>query len=94
MTDAPDILFLKDTDGDGRADERRVILTGFATDRSTQLRANDPTLGLDGLVHVAGGLSGGKVTSPLLPGRPALDLARVDLRFDPDTGAFEADDGK
>src|ERR1043165_2480845 len=28
----PDILFLKDTNGDGKADERRVVFTGFAKD--------------------------------------------------------------
>ena len=31
VTAAPDILFLKDTDGDGRADEKRVVLTGFSS---------------------------------------------------------------
>ncbi|HVV99034.1 MAG TPA: hypothetical protein VHB77_01770, partial [Planctomycetaceae bacterium] len=31
VTCAPDVLFLKDTDGDGRADESRVLLTGFST---------------------------------------------------------------
>src|SRR3954468_14600118 len=29
VTAAPDLLFLKDTDGDGKADLRRVVLTGF-----------------------------------------------------------------
>src|SRR5207244_292354 len=29
VTAAPDILFFKDTDSDGRADERRVLLDGF-----------------------------------------------------------------
>ena len=27
---APDLLFLKDTDGDGKADQRQVVFTGFA----------------------------------------------------------------
>ena len=30
---APDLLYLKDTDGDGKADVRRVVFTGFGTDR-------------------------------------------------------------
>ena len=30
VTCAPDILYLADTDGDNRADVRRVVLTGFA----------------------------------------------------------------
>ena len=29
VTSAPDILFMKDTNGDGKADERRVLYTGF-----------------------------------------------------------------
>ena len=29
---APDLLYLKDTDGDGKADLRRVVFTGFGTD--------------------------------------------------------------
>ena len=94
VTDAPELLYLEDTDGDGRADSREVVLTGFATDRSTQLRVNDPTLGLDGWIYLAGGLSGGSVTSPRHPGRAAADLKRKDLRFHPYTGAFETVDGK
>ena len=39
VTAAPDILFLKDNDGDGRADERRVLLTGFG-EGNQQLRVN------------------------------------------------------
>jgi len=35
----PDILYLKDTDGDGRADERRVVLPGFAEGRQAAERA-------------------------------------------------------
>ena len=94
VTDAPDVLYLKDENRDGLADRREVVLTGFATDRSTQLRVNDPTVGLDGWIYLAGGLSGGKVTSPRNPVHPAVDLKRMDLRFHPGTGAFEATDGK
>ena len=36
---APDILFLQDTDGDGRADRREVLLTGFG-EGNQQLRVN------------------------------------------------------
>ena len=32
VTCAPDIWFLKDTTGDGRADVRQIVLTGFGTD--------------------------------------------------------------
>lgn len=94
VTDAPDLFYLEDRDGDGRAETRRVVLTGFATDRSTQLRVNDPTLGPDGWIWLAGGLSGGKVRAPGAPGLSPVDLSGMDLRFDPCSGAFETVDGK
>ena len=74
VTCAPDVLFFKDTDGDGKADERRVLLTGFATGGSTQLRVNCPTPGPDGWIYFAAGLSGGEITAPDHPGRPALKM--------------------
>ena len=45
VTCAPDLLYLKDTNGDGVADERRVVLTGFDATRTAQLRFSHPTLG-------------------------------------------------
>lgn len=93
VTCAPDILYLLDRDGDGRADERRVLFTGFSTAGSTQLRVSHPSLGLDGYIYVAGGLTGGKVTSPGAPGRPPVEFRRADFRFRPDTAEGEAVDG-
>ncbi len=93
VTCAPDILYLQDTDGDGRADERNVLLTGFSTAGSTQLRVSHPTLGPDGWIYVTSGLTGGKISNPQQPQRPPVELKRTDLRFRPDTGEFEAADG-
>lgn len=94
VTCAPDVLYLKDTNRDGRADLRKVVLTGFATNGSTQLRVSHPTLGPDGWIYLAGGLVGGKVTSPDHPNQPPLDLSRHDVRFRPDTHEYEPTDGK
>jgi putative membrane-bound dehydrogenase-like protein len=93
VTCAPDVLYFEDTDGDGHADVRRVVLTGFATTGSTQLRVNAPIVGPDGRIWLASGLSGGNITSPDHPELPALAL-KSDLRFDPETGAFDAVDGR
>ena len=47
LTCAPDIWFLKDTTGDGKADVRKVVLTGFGIKSSSeQLRVAHPTLGV------------------------------------------------
>lgn len=93
VTAAPDVWWLADTNGDHQADVRTLLLTGFATNASSQLRANDPTLGPDGWVYVAGGLRGGKVSSPRRPG-VVVDTDKGDLRFRPDTGELELVAGK
>ncbi len=93
VTCAPDVLYLKDTDGDGHADERRVLLTGFDTKGSTQLRVNAPTLGADGWIYLAAGLSGGSVTAPSHPERAPVKMTS-DVRFHPDTMVVENVDGR
>jgi putative membrane-bound dehydrogenase-like protein len=91
VTAAPDLLFLKDTDGDGRADERRVLFTGFA-EGNQQLRANGLLWGLDGWVYGANGRSDGDVHRPGETNR--VSLRGHDFRFRPDTGDFEAIAGR
>src|SRR5262249_56384433 len=93
VTCAPDVLFLRDTDGDGQADERRVLFTGFATTGSTQLRVSHPTLSVDNWVYLTSGLTGGRVVSPAAPDRPPVVLGRADFRFRPDGGAGGPADG-
>jgi putative membrane-bound dehydrogenase-like protein len=91
VTAAPDILFLRDTNGDGRADHRTVILTGFA-EGNQQLRVNGLMWGLDGWVYGANGRSDGEI------GRPGetkkTSLRGHDFRFRPETGEFEVIGGR
>lgn len=89
VTVAPDLLYLKDTDGDGVADLRRVALTGFSTTRTAQIRFSHPTLGPDGWMYLTSGLNGGRVTAPDHPERPPVVFTSSDSRYDPRTGAFE-----
>ncbi|MFM8414381.1 MAG: PVC-type heme-binding CxxCH protein, partial [Planctomycetota bacterium] len=49
---APDLLYLKDTDGDGSADERRVVFTGFGRS-NVQGLVNSLRWTLDCRVHGA-----------------------------------------
>ena len=93
VTCAPDLLFLRDTNGDGRADEKQILLTGFDTQKSTQLRVNGPTVGPDGWIWMASGLSGGVISNPNHPELAAIEL-KTDLRFDPISGRFEAVPGQ
>ncbi len=52
VTDPPEILYLEDTDADGRADIRRTVLTGFAFS-NPQHRMNGPVYGLDNWIYIA-----------------------------------------
>lgn len=94
VTAAPEILYLKDNDGDGVADEKKVVLTGFEDSRTAQIRVSHPTLGFDGRVYVTSGLNGGKVSSPLHPERPVVTFPPRDGRFDPDSYLFENVSGR
>jgi len=85
VTCAPDIFYLKDTDGDGKADVKKVLLTGYEMGKTTQIRVAHPTLGLDGWIYLTSGLTGGKVTSPEHPERKVLEFTKHDTRFRPDT---------
>ncbi|HEV7402594.1 MAG TPA: PVC-type heme-binding CxxCH protein [Chthoniobacteraceae bacterium] len=93
VASAPDIFFAADTDGDGRADERRVIFTGFK-EGNQQHRLNGFEWGLDGWVYGANGNSGGTVTSIAKPGGQPVSISGRDFRFRPDTGEFEAESGE
>jgi putative membrane-bound dehydrogenase-like protein len=46
VTDPPNVLYLEDNDGDGQADIRNIVLTGFALS-NPQHNVNSPRLGLD-----------------------------------------------
>jgi putative membrane-bound dehydrogenase-like protein len=91
ITDSPDIVWLADTNNDGRADVREVWFTGFNTNLTTQLRACYPTVGPDGWIYVSRGWNGGRIRSPKWTNLPEIDLnSGGDFRFRPDGSAAEA----
>jgi len=89
---APDIFYAEDTDGDGRADVRRVLFTGFA-EGNQQHRVNGFSRGLDNWIYLANGDSGGKIRAVATVHGDAVegsvDLRGRDLRIRPDTGELE-----
>jgi len=89
VTVAPDLLYLKDTDDDGIADQRRVVLTGFNATKTAQIRFSHPTLGPDGWIYLTSGLNGGRITSPAHPERPPVEFSSSDARYNPRTDDFE-----
>jgi len=52
VAQSTELLHLSDTDGDGKADQRRVVLSGFGTE-DTHHRCPQPALGSDGRLDLA-----------------------------------------
>jgi len=52
VTDAPDVLYLEDTDGDGKADVRKVLLTGFSLS-NPHVNVNNPIYGVDNWIYLS-----------------------------------------
>ncbi len=75
----PHIYYLKDTNGDGKADERRIVLTGFSR-YNVQAAANNMKWTLDNRICVAGGPNGGELE---WNGIPIGTLRGQDFIFDP-----------
>jgi putative membrane-bound dehydrogenase-like protein len=84
----PDLWYLKDTDGDGKADIRRKIFTGFRK-FNVQAVMNNLGWGLDNHIHGAGGSNGGQIRPGDKPDAKPLVTTRNDFRFDPVTEQFE-----
>ena len=95
VTLSGEIAFFADRDNDGKADFKETWFRGFSEENS-QLRANHPTLGPDGLVYVANGLRGGTIVASRAEWRDKalpLPLAGFDFRFNPLTGEYGAVSG-
>ncbi len=96
VTAAPEILYLRDTDGDGSADKREVLFSGF-NEGNQQLRMNHLRWGLDNWVYCANGghhANHGletKITSHRKG--ESIKLGSRDLRFQPDTGELQLESG-
>lgn len=100
---APEIFYAEDTDGDGRADLRKILLTGFR-EGNQQHRVNGFEFGLDNWVYGANGDSGGEIrvvgsvsdasgggeTNP----SPPVNISGRDFRFRPGGGLFETVEGQ
>ena len=91
ICDAPDILYARDTDQDGRADKISKLFTGFEV-RNAQARVNSLRLGLDNWVYGASGLFGGQITNPETG--KTVDCQNRDFRIKPDEGIIEAVSGR
>jgi putative membrane-bound dehydrogenase-like protein len=103
VTDPPDVLYFEDTNGDGKADIKRQVLTGFAR-TNPQHGMNTPVYGMDNWIYLANegpvrtiryhelfGDRGSEVHFTSQPDSPRLpaDANGRSVRFRPDTRQLE-----
>jgi putative membrane-bound dehydrogenase-like protein len=82
----PDILYLKDTNGDGKADTREIVFTGFSEGVkriNVQAMLNSFNWGLDNRIHGATSGNGGVVKMLKHPEAKPLDLHGRDFVIEP-----------
>ena len=80
---APNLFFFKDTNGDGTADLRKVVLDGFGKDHAGEAQLNSFRWGLDLRFHLSTSLAGGDIGE-----QGAISDKRISVRgrgiiFDP-----------
>lgn len=84
VADAPDLFYMKDTNGDGVADEKKVVLTGFGTS-NVQGLVNTFQWSLDNRITLAVSSSGAVLVNPNDASTKPLAIRGRDIAFDPKT---------
>jgi putative membrane-bound dehydrogenase-like protein len=103
VTDPPNVYYLEDSDGDGKADIKEIVLTGFALS-NPQHNVNSPRLGLDNWIYLGHepavttnlfeeefGDRGSEIFFPSKPlgGRLPQNAGGRSIRFRPDSHQLE-----
>ncbi|WP_235114628.1 PVC-type heme-binding CxxCH protein [Cyclobacterium qasimii] len=103
VTDPPNVYYLEDSDGDGKADIKQTLLTGFALS-NPQHNVNSPKLALDNWIYLGHepavtttiyeDLLGDKGTEVYYPEKPNVNRLSQNaggrsIRFKPDTYDLE-----
>ncbi|MBP88602.1 MAG: cytochrome C [Planctomycetaceae bacterium] len=90
---APDLLYCKDTNGDGRADVRNKVLTGFARDFAGGGLLNSFRWGLDNRIHIATSFAGGNIRSANRPDDEPVSIRSRGVLLDPRAHQIELTSG-
>lgn len=80
---APDLIYVKDTNGDGIADTRKVILTGFGKDKAGEAHLNSFRWGYDNRLHISTNLAGGEISIPDNPNFKPVQVRGRGIILDP-----------
>jgi putative membrane-bound dehydrogenase-like protein len=89
---APEILYAKDSNGDGVADVKKAMFAGFGTE-NVQGLLNGLLWGLDGWIYGVASSNGGTIHNRSRPQAKPVSVRGRDFRFKPDGSVFEAISG-
>ena len=92
VTAAPHIWYMRDTDGDGVADEKEILFTGFF-ENNQEAQITNLRFGVDNWIYATNHGQQGEVTFARKPDAPALPVGGADFRFRLDTDEFERETG-
>ncbi|SRR6266540_1146359 len=92
VTAAPNIFYLKDTNGDTRADTKELLFTGFFQN-NPEAQITNLRFSVDNWIYASNFGQEGEVTSVKNPGAPPLSMSGADFRFRMDRGQFELETG-
>lgn len=92
---APDLIYLRDSKGDGLVDTRKVVMSGFGSTNAPTENAliNHFTWGLDDRIHAAAAGIGGVITSSNGAASVPVTLIGQDFNFDPRSLALQPESG-
>lgn len=92
VTAAPDIIYLKDSNGDGRADSREVLFSGFAL-VDPEARITNLRFGVDNWIYASNNGRTGEISFSRRPDAPPVSVQGADFRFRLDRNLFEPSSG-
>lgn len=90
---APNIMFYKDTTGDGRADIKEILFTGFFN-KNEEAQISNLRFGVDNWIYANNNGQTGEVSFTRMPNAPKLDMQGSDFRFRLDKNQFELTTGR
>lgn len=92
VTSAPYIYYLKDSNGDGQADIKEILFSGFFENNS-EAQITNLRLGVDNWIYAANNGQPGDVTYAKKPDAAPINMRGADFRFRLDKDEFELESG-
>jgi putative membrane-bound dehydrogenase-like protein len=90
---APNIMFYKDTTGDGQADIKEILFTGFFN-KNEEAQISNLRFGVDNWIYANNNGQTGEVSFTRMPNAPKLKMQGSDFRFRLDRNQFELTTGR